>query len=64
MVSHKTKGKKLVSYTVDHTLVEQFNKYCKKNSINKSLLIENYIKKLLENNKTPEDLDIFLSLDL
>jgi hypothetical protein len=51
MTSHKTKGKKLVSYTVDNTLIDQFNEYCKKNSINKSLLIQNYIKELLENYK-------------
>jgi len=48
MASHKTKNKKLVSYSIDKNIIKVFNEYCKNNSINKSLLIENYIKSFIK----------------
>ena len=41
--------KKLVSFSIDDKIVIKFNEYCNKSSINKSLFIENYIKKVLDN---------------
>jgi metal-responsive CopG/Arc/MetJ family transcriptional regulator len=50
MASNRTKNKKLVSYTIDTKLLFEFNEHCKKNSINKSMFIENFIKNVLQNN--------------
>ncbi len=45
MAGHKTKNKKLVSFSINEDVVFLFNKHCEKNSINKSLFIENVMKK-------------------
>jgi len=63
MASNRTKNKKLVSFSVDTNTLIKFNKMCKDTSINKSLLIENIMKKLLiksSNNTASKDLKYFL----
>jgi hypothetical protein len=57
MGGHKTKNKKLVSFSVDEETLRSFNKLCKQRSINKSLFIQNFMKAVLG---TPEDLKYYL----
>lgn len=44
-----TKG--ILSVTIDNSLLENFKKICKSKSINKSQLIESFIKEYTKNGK-------------
>jgi hypothetical protein len=44
-------NKQKVAYTVNKEIVKQFNRRAKELSINKSLLIENLIKKWMKENE-------------
>jgi len=43
--------RKKISYTVEETVVEEFNKICEQNSVNKSALIEKLIITYIETDK-------------
>ena len=45
------KNKKLVSFTIKKETIERLREYSKKNSINKSALIDRLINKEIDNNE-------------
>jgi len=47
--------KKQYTFTIDNKVYEEFNELSKKNSINKSLYLENQIKDYIEKNKKKDD---------
>ena len=49
--------KKQYTFTIDNKIYEEFNDISKKNSINKSLYLENCIKDYIEKNKKKDDTD-------
>jgi hypothetical protein len=40
-----------VNYSIDKSIVEKFGKLAKQKSVNKSLLIENYLKEWIKKNE-------------
>jgi len=47
--------KKQYTFTIEEKIYNEFNELSKKNSINKSLFLENYIKDYIEKNKRDEN---------
>lgn len=45
------------TFTIDKEVWKQFHEFCNKKSINKSLLLENYIKKILDNDNNNSNID-------
>lgn len=52
MASHKTKSKQLVSFSINKQVLNKFKIQCDRNAINKSLLIEHYMKEISNNYKS------------
>jgi len=44
-------AKRTVTFTIEETLIEKFDKYCKKNQHNKSQVVESQLEKWLKEKK-------------